>query len=446
MTTKKDVLRNLGNASGESVMIAQNQNVRDIINLIKIKHIKCVADYDRIADFFYDDDLRTMCEKLWKWCKKNIRYEIESEDVQTVSQPSVILARGTGDCKHYSLFIAGVLDALKRKGHNIDWRYRFASYNIADATPGHVFVVVNDHGTEIWIDPVLDAFDYHKKFMCAIDKKISTFAKPAKMNGINAYQSRGLGLSRLRGHEVLQTTVGATTAETGALIQKVSPALAVVPVVGWAAAAVGELAGFFLSTFGNKYTSSTKARWLAQAFDYYVKGQANVTSDNKVSDADVPVAQNWFAITHGVPIYDICRWHDLRGEDCNTGRSLNISDQQAAANFAKNGDIQQALATGKVTMAQINAAVKIAKSLQYGGNPPGSWAKQTAAPSLIDYSSESSTAPKGSLIQPVSTMNAGFFSDLASRFGIPEWLLVGGVLFGGYMLVNSFSSHKRKTR
>lgn len=436
--TKNEVLKNLGDPVGDSVMITRNQNVRDIINLIKIKHLKCARDYDKIANSFWTGDIYTTCEKLWKWCKKNIGYNIESEEVQTISPPSVILARGSGDCKHYSLFIAGVLDALRRRGENIDWNYRFASYNPFDPTPGHVFVVVNDNGNEIWIDPVLHSFDNHKPFMYAVDKTIFTAKKPGRMNGINVYERRNIGLSRLRGHEVL-----GTTKETGQLIQKISPALAVVPVVGWAAAAAGEVVGFFLTVFGSKYSSTTKVRWLTQAYEFYVLAHGGVTSDNKVNESYVPTAQKWFSIVLGVPIYDICRWHTLRGENCDTGKSLNMSDSQAANNFLQYGDVKQA----GVTYAQALEAAQIAKTMQYkSGDQPGIWAKMLAAPSLIDYQKQQTATAPGS--STASMMNAGFLSDFADKLGVPSWVLLLGLGIGGYMLLKNppKQSYKKRRR
>ena len=49
--------------------------------------------------------------------------------------------RGYCDCKGYALFAAGIIDAIRRSGENVDWVYRFASCNILNRVPAHVFVV-----------------------------------------------------------------------------------------------------------------------------------------------------------------------------------------------------------------------------------------------------------------------------------------------------------------
>lgn len=432
---RQTILKNLGASSSVPVLVAENQDVRDIINLIKHKHIKCAEDYDRISGFFWQGSVYDTCKFLFDFCKKNIAYQVESEEIQTVSQPAVILSKGEGDCKHYALFIAGVLDSLKRKGKKIDWFYRFASYNPFDNTPGHVFVVCADAGEEIWIDPVLSEFNYHKSFFAAIDKKIPTGA--AKVGAVNQINKvRTLGLSKMKGMQC----VGATTAQTGQLIMKVAPALAVVPVVGWIAAAGGEVVGFFLSSFGSNYSQSTQVRWLVQLYQYYVLNQPGITSDNKVNESYTANAQNWFAIVLGVPIYDRLRFNTLKGVSSSNGQSLNQSYSQRANLFLQYPDVKQA----GVTYDQALQAAMITDQLSLSA-PAGGWAQMTAAPSLIDTSAVEAQAGLTSgaaLINPSGGVS-NFFGNLASKLNVPIWVIYGG-LAAIVLLLFSSSSHKKE--
>lgn len=114
-------------------------------------------------------------------------YQAEPDEDQTVKSPSVILQSGdTVDCKHYSLFIGGVLDAIQQN-ENVDWDwfYRFAGYN-GKKEVYHVFVVVEKaNGSEIWIDPVLDYFNERKVPTYTIDKKpMSAIGKLSRLSGI----------------------------------------------------------------------------------------------------------------------------------------------------------------------------------------------------------------------------------------------------------------------
>jgi hypothetical protein len=94
-----------------------------------------------------------ICKSLYSFCKKNIGYKEEDTAFQTTAIPTGILTRGEGDCKHFSSFCGGILDAINRlTGKKIKWWYRFASYNALDSTPHHVFVVVLHNKEELWID------------------------------------------------------------------------------------------------------------------------------------------------------------------------------------------------------------------------------------------------------------------------------------------------------
>ncbi len=425
------LLQSLGGGSGMApVLVVKNQDVRDIINLIKYKHKKCVEDYDKIAAPFWAGNVYDTCAGLWDFCKKNIRYEVETEKIQTVSQPAVILSKGVGDCKHYSLFIAGILDALRRQGKPIDWYYRFASYDLIDDTPGHVFVVVKENnGNEIWIDPVLSHFDDHKTFYSAIDKKVDTGG--ATLGAIH-YKPRpgaALGLSAIKGQNVLlrNRSIG-TTQQTGELIAKISPTLAVVPVVGWVAAAAGEVVGLALTLFGNKWSQSTYQRWLTQLYQYFVLGQCNVGTDNKINEAYTPQAVNWFSIVLGVPCIDRSRFNTLKGVSYQGGQSLNQTYAQRGATFLKYPDIIQA----GITLEQATQAAILADTLDYKA-PCGGWKNATAAPSLVQTSTEVQAAANLTSLPtaPVtSTTATNFLSTIQQKLAAinPVFLLGGAAL------------------
>jgi hypothetical protein len=168
-------------------MIVSNQSTGDIIKQIIDTHNKYKADYDKISDKFWKGNVKNTCKYLFDFLKKNVVYSVEPDTRQSVKSPAAILATGqysTGgnDCKHYSLFQAGILDSLKRKGKNIDWCYRFANYKLFSTTPHHVFVVVKINGKEYWCDPVLNYWDQKKPYINKIDKKMSLYS----ISGIGA--------------------------------------------------------------------------------------------------------------------------------------------------------------------------------------------------------------------------------------------------------------------
>lgn len=167
--------------ANNSSMIVDNQTTSDIMQQIIDTHNKYRNEYDKISHHFWKGSVKATCQNLFNFLKKNVQYSVEPDTRQSVKSPAAILATGRykhggNDCKHYSLFQAGILDSLKRKGYNIDWCYRFANYKLFQTLPHHVFVVVKINGVEYWCDPVLDYWNQRKPYINKIDKKMSLYS------------------------------------------------------------------------------------------------------------------------------------------------------------------------------------------------------------------------------------------------------------------------------
>lgn len=176
--------------------MVNDQNVSDIITSLVKTHAQYAREYDKISSAFVGANEKIIGSKIWHFLKKNINYKIEPDEKQLLKSPSAILYTGKtigSDCKNYSLFTAGILDSLNRKGYNINWCFRFASYRIDEKTPHHVFVVINpDTNNEIWIDAVLKAYDLKKQYFYKTDRKSKNMALIA-MSGI---EYEGLGKAK----------------------------------------------------------------------------------------------------------------------------------------------------------------------------------------------------------------------------------------------------------
>ena len=182
------VRRELPPFRNEKVVIKEQQGTDDIINSILKNHAKYEADYDKIYPLFDQVDIYETCRGIWEFLKYNLTYNEETDGEQSVKSPSAILQPGEHiDCKHYSLFSGGVLDAIKRnEGDNWDWCYRFVTDRTGEIDPTHVFVVVQDKGRQIWIDPCLSQFDYHKKWLLNKDKKpVASIGKLYSISGVS---------------------------------------------------------------------------------------------------------------------------------------------------------------------------------------------------------------------------------------------------------------------
>lgn len=158
MVSRPQLLGMLPAFRGLDNMIAEDQTVWDIVFEVLKAHKAFAGDYDQIAECFNGGTIRDTCRRLFDFCLRELPYEAESDLLQTTRSPSGILAMaeigGKCDCKHYAGFCGGVIDAISRMtGQPIDWCYRFASYNLLDESPQHVFIVVNNNGNELWVDP-----------------------------------------------------------------------------------------------------------------------------------------------------------------------------------------------------------------------------------------------------------------------------------------------------
>jgi hypothetical protein len=187
MISRSFLLHKIGSAyAGKRKMLVADQSTGDIIQAILDAHEKYKDQYDVISSYFKGYSNEQTARNIFDFLKRNIRYVIESEDQQLVRSPAAILHQAQSDCKCYSLFIGGICQSL-----NIPFCFRFASYRYGQKNPQHVFVVINpDTKNEIWCDPVLSYFNYHKPYQYKLDKK------PRKMA---VYSISGIGATKKKG-------------------------------------------------------------------------------------------------------------------------------------------------------------------------------------------------------------------------------------------------------
>jgi hypothetical protein len=173
-------------------VIVHDQGTGDIIKAMLAAHKIYVNDYDKIAPYFWKGSLYTTAAYLWKFCKDNLKYSIESDKMQRIMSPAAILTLSKNDCKNYSLFINGCLNSLQRAGKfKNKILYRFASYKILDETPHHVFcVIIDNNGNEIFIDPVLNSFNEKKTYYHKIDYSMPLYSISGTEIGLFGSQKR----------------------------------------------------------------------------------------------------------------------------------------------------------------------------------------------------------------------------------------------------------------
>jgi hypothetical protein len=94
------------------------------------------------------------CKKIFDYLKNQISYKADGAE-QQVRVPSGLIRTRQGDCKSYSVFTSAVLTNLR-----IPHKLVYASYDPADSTPTHIYVVTNKGCI---IDAVYGKFNAEKK-------------------------------------------------------------------------------------------------------------------------------------------------------------------------------------------------------------------------------------------------------------------------------------------
>lgn len=460
------------------VKVVEEQTASDILQEITIAHRDFTGDYDRIADFFQGQDIWEICEDLWQFCKRDLYYKVESVKVQNVGSPYWILTHGIVDCKNYASFIGGVLDALKRRGYRLVWEYRFVSYklkDIFDCEPEHVFIVVNPNTDDIWVDPVLDTFNYHLFYWYKQNKRIRSSRAVA---GIGCAMGCGCGSGQIGMSSVesglladlksyadgLSGYIAAahTNGTFNQVAEGVLMAVAVVAIPGAALAlaalkagaialdkefGVGAASSRILTDISNLNISGlindifsgrtyqSDQYWAGVYYKFYVLGQ-NVTDPNFVSDSDVLPALKWFIDKSGV--YISGREHII---------ALTQGPQQYSGLHAVNGDT-----TTDGTL--VNAASLMAKKFwpapgNFDPSLRGAW-KNTVGVydlGLVQLANQLNTTPEA-LARQTGTQDANAAQYITAESGnvltqqfipgIPNWALFGAA---GLLLL-SISSKK----
>lgn len=441
-------------------LVTEDQQVQDIVDAIIDQHIQCTGHYDLIYKNFLGGDLYDVCERLWLFCKENFDYSIEGVDGQFVSSPLTQLKRGHNDCKGYALFIAGVLDAMKRNGMQIDWVYRFASYRLFNREPGHVFVVVNPKNENIWIDPVLDTFDLHYRYWWHRDYPVYTISNKAKaiagigrlsplMSPVAIGNAENDLLAQIKQYsDGLNSAMQVTTANgvfntisagvlqtAGNDIPGVSQAIQIIKAGGGvinntfgpgslAAQLYNDLSQNIITmpialvnTLFNGRTYNTDQYWMGQYHQYYVLGNAKATNINSVTDAMVIPAAKWFIDRLNVFV---------------SGREHIIALTQSAQAYVNYHGVNSDTTTD---MSRVVPAVRVAQTYFNFNAGPGSWKNTVGVfdPALIALANQ-----LGESVEQVNNqVNQGTLPNPVSQTpGISPVLIIGALLIGGLIFLN----------
>jgi hypothetical protein len=174
------LLKKIGQPNYSSSLVTDWQNTNDIISALKAQHIDNRQYANKIAPYFCAENERETARNIFNFLKREIRYQVEPAEKQTVKSMPRLLADGYGDCKHYTNFANSILEACGYKPV-----YRFAGYSDKGLT--HTYTYLPNSNTVL--DAVLSSFDTEKtpkyKKDMSLYKMSGVDNASAEINGIN---------------------------------------------------------------------------------------------------------------------------------------------------------------------------------------------------------------------------------------------------------------------
>lgn len=156
-----------------------NGKTKDIIAAI-LEADKLAPSYTMEAapQFLGASDLET-CRNIWTALRNQVKYLEDPDGRQVIKSPGALWYSKKGDCKSLSVFIASVLANL-----GIPYSYRFISQNRLDPFH-HVYIIANPDSQPIYIDAVLDRFNYQEPYK----KKKDYMTRISYISGIKGQRS-----------------------------------------------------------------------------------------------------------------------------------------------------------------------------------------------------------------------------------------------------------------
>jgi len=162
MSQAHTYLNRMPTVNGATIVEHRNALTGSIIDTIHTRFPEAVSQTKYIAESFKGATRLDTARNIWNFLRNQIQYVKDSSKKQRVKAPNRFLYDGTGDCKSFAFFTAGILKNL-----GMPTSFRYASYWDSDNPnkniPTHIYTVTKDEmGNEIIIDAVYHLFDAEK--------------------------------------------------------------------------------------------------------------------------------------------------------------------------------------------------------------------------------------------------------------------------------------------
>lgn len=207
---KKNIIASIG-------MGTNSQLVKAILG----SYAAAVQQTKKLAPHFRGADFDSTAKAVWNFLKHQIKYKEDSGLLQHLKLPNALVTTGTGDCKSYSLFAAGIMANL---GYKVTFRFTGYGTNY----PGHVYILASNGTQTLIIDAVWKYYNAEKK---PYSYKKDYTMEIAQISGIGCTNCNGncnCAIGRIQLKKVLtkaKEAVKTTAVKAKATVKSAAPAI-----------------------------------------------------------------------------------------------------------------------------------------------------------------------------------------------------------------------------
>lgn len=135
------------------------QTDKDIIAQMKRAEYESRNVSHKIGALFSDFDKLATAHKIYKFLRKNVKYEAEPKEKQTAKTINRFIVDGVGDCKHYATFAVGVCNAV-----GIPAFFTLVGQTPNLKRPNHAYCTAIIDNKRVIIDPCRTKFNDECKY------------------------------------------------------------------------------------------------------------------------------------------------------------------------------------------------------------------------------------------------------------------------------------------
>lgn len=150
----------------KSEHIATFQNAKEIIAQLKRAELESRRTSAQLAKVFNESDKMNVAAKVYYFLRHQIFYKAEPKSNQTAKTISRFVNDATGDCKHFSVFAVGVLNAC-----GIPAWFTFIGQFKDNKRPNHAYCTCLIDNKPVIIDPCRKYFNSEARYFYKWDVK-----------------------------------------------------------------------------------------------------------------------------------------------------------------------------------------------------------------------------------------------------------------------------------